>query len=61
MIALALNTARLTDELARTAISEAGGETKLPAADPIRDGAVGADLLARAVTTALESRRSAAR
>jgi len=61
VIAVAVNTARLGGDLARATISEAGGETNLPAADPIRDGAVGADLLAWAVTTAVESRRSAAR
>jgi len=61
VVAVALNTARLTDDLARASIAEAGGETTLPAADPIRDGAVGADLLAWALITAVESRRSAAR
>lgn len=61
VIALALNTARLTGDLARAAITEARGQTALPAADPIRDGAVGADLLAWAVTAAVESRRSTAR
>ena len=60
VVAVALNTARLTDDLARASISEAGGETRLPAADPIRDGALGADLLAWALTTAVESRRPAA-
>ncbi len=61
VVAVALNTARLTDDLALASISGARGETRLPAADPIRDGAFGADLLARALTTAVESRRSAAR
>jgi uncharacterized NAD-dependent epimerase/dehydratase family protein len=61
VIAIALNTARLTGDLARGAIVEAGGETDLPAADPIRDGAAGADLLARAVVTAADARRAAAR
>ncbi len=60
VVAVALNTARLTDDLARASISEAGGETRLPAADPIRDGALGADLLAWALITAVESRRPAA-
>ena len=61
VVAIALNTARLTGDLARATVLEAGGETNLPAADPIRDGAVGADLLAWAVMTAAEVRRSAAR
>jgi uncharacterized NAD-dependent epimerase/dehydratase family protein len=61
VVAVALNTGRLTGDLARAAISEAGGETSLPAADPIRDGAVGADLLAWALTSAADARRSSSR
>jgi uncharacterized NAD-dependent epimerase/dehydratase family protein len=61
VVAIALNTSGLTGDLARAAVAEAGGETNLAAADPIRDGAVGADLLAWALTTAAEARRSAAR
>jgi uncharacterized NAD-dependent epimerase/dehydratase family protein len=61
VVAVALNTARLTGDLARAAISEAGGETNLPTADPIRDGAVGADLLAGTLITAADSRRLATR
>jgi uncharacterized NAD-dependent epimerase/dehydratase family protein len=60
VIAIALNSARLTDDLALRAIVEARGETDLPAADPIRDGPAGADLLARAVVLAAAARRSAA-
>ena len=61
VIAIALNTARLTGDLARSAIVEAGGQTDLPAADPIRDGAAGADLLGWAVVRAAAARRAAVR
>lgn len=59
--AVALNTARLPDDRARAAIAQAGGETALPAADPVREGAAGADRLARALTAAVDARRGAAR
>ena len=61
VVAVALNTARLSGDLARAAITEAGGQTNLPAADPVRDGAVGADLLAGALITAAVARRAAPR
>ncbi|HZP95838.1 MAG TPA: DUF1611 domain-containing protein [Candidatus Limnocylindria bacterium] len=61
VVAVALNTAGLTGDVARAAIAEAGSETTLPTADPVRDGAAGADLLARALGTAAGDPRSAAR
>jgi uncharacterized NAD-dependent epimerase/dehydratase family protein len=39
--ALAVNTAGLDDEDARTAVAEASTEAGLPAFDPVRDGADG--------------------
>jgi uncharacterized NAD-dependent epimerase/dehydratase family protein len=38
-VAIALNTYRLSDEAARSALDEAERETGLPATDPVRYGA----------------------
>jgi uncharacterized NAD-dependent epimerase/dehydratase family protein len=53
VVAVALNTSGLSDERARAAIVAATGETGLPAADPIREGAAGADRIARALREAV--------
>jgi uncharacterized NAD-dependent epimerase/dehydratase family protein len=49
VVAVALNTASVSDKLAHAAIQSAEAETGVPAADPIRDGAPGADRIARAL------------
>jgi len=49
VVALALNTADLSEQFARAMIQNAAAETGLPAADPIREGAAGADRIANAV------------
>jgi len=49
VVAVALNTSALDDGAAARAIAAAGTETGLPAADPVREGAAGADRLAAAV------------
>ena len=51
--AIALNTATLDDEQARTSVREAAERTGLPAADPIREGHAGADRLALAIRGAV--------
>lgn len=48
VVALALNTADVGDDAARTAIQNASAETGVPAADPIRE-ADGADRIAKAL------------
>ena len=58
--AVAVNTARLDDARARTEIAGASAMTKLPAADPIREGAAGADRLARALLDAVRLRAAVA-
>jgi uncharacterized NAD-dependent epimerase/dehydratase family protein len=52
VVAVALNTAALDDREAARALFDLAAETGLPAADPIREGAVGADRLARALIEA---------
>jgi uncharacterized NAD-dependent epimerase/dehydratase family protein len=49
VVAVALNTADVSEELAHALIQSAATETGLPAADPIREGAPGADRLANAL------------
>ena len=49
VVAVALNTATVTEEFARRAIADAARETGLPAADPIREGHPGADRIANAL------------
>ena len=49
VVAVAINTSELSDKAARAAIERAGTETGLPAADPVREGAVGADRIANAL------------
>jgi uncharacterized NAD-dependent epimerase/dehydratase family protein len=49
VVAVALNTADVSEELARALIQSAAAETGLPAADPVREGAVGADRIASAL------------
>jgi uncharacterized NAD-dependent epimerase/dehydratase family protein len=49
VVAIALNTADLSEELAHALIQNAAAETGLPAADPIREGPVGADRIASAL------------
>jgi uncharacterized NAD-dependent epimerase/dehydratase family protein len=50
--AIALNTSALDEREAARAVFDAAAETGLPAADPIREGAAGADRLARALVDA---------
>jgi uncharacterized NAD-dependent epimerase/dehydratase family protein len=47
--AVALNTSALGSDFAEALIKDAAFRTKLPAADPIREGAAGADRLAQAL------------
>jgi uncharacterized NAD-dependent epimerase/dehydratase family protein len=49
VVAVALNTASLSAAFAEATITGAAAETGLPAADPIREGAPGADRLAAAL------------
>ena len=49
VVAVALNTATVTEEFARASIASAARETGLPAADPIREGPAGADRIASAL------------
>ncbi len=55
--AVAVNTSALSADEARRATERAARETGLPAADPIREGAAGADLLASAAVAAAGRRR----
>lgn len=48
-VAVALNTSAMTDEEARAEIGATADATGLPAADPVREGAAGADRLAAAI------------
>ncbi len=49
VVAVALNTAGVSEELAHAVIRNVAQETGLPAADPVREGAAGADRIARAL------------
>jgi uncharacterized NAD-dependent epimerase/dehydratase family protein len=49
VVAIALNTAAVSEDLARATIAAASHETGLPAADPVREGAPGADRIANAL------------
>jgi uncharacterized NAD-dependent epimerase/dehydratase family protein len=49
VVAVALNTAGVSEELARAVIQSAAAETGLPTADPVRGGAPGADRIADAL------------
>jgi uncharacterized NAD-dependent epimerase/dehydratase family protein len=60
VVAVALNTAEADDAFAQALIRSAAAETALPAADPIREGAEGADRLARALVDARARARPAA-
>ena len=53
VVAVALNTATVSEELARPTIAAAAHETGLPAADPIREGPVGADRIVHALREAV--------
>jgi len=53
VVAVALNTADLSPELAAAMVQNAATETGLPAADPVREGPVGADRLAQALREAV--------
>ena len=53
VVAVALNTARVNEELARAMIENAAIDTGLPAADPVREGAAGADRIAHALREAV--------
>lgn len=52
VVAVALNTYECSDELARQMILSAEQETGLPAADPVREGVVGAARIASAIVNA---------
>jgi len=52
VVAVALNTVALSDAEARAAIDAAARDTGLPSADPVREGAAGADRLAGALRSA---------
>jgi D-glutamate N-acetyltransferase len=49
VVAVALNTATVNDEFAQAMIETAAIETGLPAADPVREGAAGADRIVHAL------------
>ena len=53
VVAVALNTADVSEDLARATIAAASHETGLPAADPIREGPFGADRIAQALREAV--------
>lgn len=52
VVAVAVNTSALDESRWRNEVAAASASTKLPAADPIREGAKGADRLARALLDA---------
>ncbi|HYU81584.1 MAG TPA: DUF1611 domain-containing protein [Candidatus Polarisedimenticolia bacterium] len=49
VVAVAINTSELSEQAAQAAVERAGTETGLPAADPVREGAAGADRIASAL------------
>ena len=49
VVAVALNTSELSEKRAQDAIASAAADTGLPAADPVREGAVGGDRIASAL------------
>ena len=49
VVAVAVNTSGVSEDRARAELAEVAYATKLPTADPVRDGSAGADLLARAL------------
>jgi D-glutamate N-acetyltransferase len=53
VVAIALNTATTGDDFAKATIADAAIRTNLPVADPIREGAAGADRLAEALRAAV--------
>src|SRR5438552_572245 len=53
VVAIAVNTSGMGEERARAELGDAAYATKLPAADPIREGAAGADRLAQALRAAV--------
>src|SRR5213593_1603380 len=53
IVAVALNTAKVNEEFARAMIEAAAVETGLLAADPVREGAAGADRIAHALREAV--------
>ncbi|MGH2378685.1 MAG: DUF1611 domain-containing protein [Candidatus Limnocylindria bacterium] len=55
VVAVALNTSGMDEREAARAVFDAGAETGLPAADPVREGAAGADRLASALLDARPS------
>lgn len=55
VVAVALNTAGVSEKLAGALIQSATLETGLPAADPIREGATGADRIAGALREAVSA------
>jgi uncharacterized NAD-dependent epimerase/dehydratase family protein len=59
VVAIALNTAGQADDAARGWIEDAHLRTSLPAADPIREGAAGADRIAHAVIESADAARTA--
>ncbi|HEU5286761.1 MAG TPA: DUF1611 domain-containing protein [Candidatus Limnocylindria bacterium] len=55
--AVAVNTSAYADAVAHAAILDAESQTRLPTADPIRQGRAGSERLARALADAMEARR----
>jgi uncharacterized NAD-dependent epimerase/dehydratase family protein len=53
VVAVALNTVALDERAAARAVQDASAASGLPAADPIREGAAGADRLARAIVASV--------
>jgi uncharacterized NAD-dependent epimerase/dehydratase family protein len=53
VVAIAINTSGMSEQRARAELGNATYATKLPAADPIREGAAGADRLAEALRAAI--------